>query len=379
MNNEKIKASLVIGSYLDTLGFFNSQWEFNFGIPDYKITTYKDGLSVQANIVNHYFILGGSQLNLKDNNLFASDDTILMIATKKACLKGGSINDFIDEFLAVLPKLYPNKYKERNTGVETLKRLNELKKINKKNILNIIYTPNITGGGNGAAMRTSFIGLHYYKEEDVDKLIELSITSSLITHRNILGFLGGLITALFCSYAMRNIEPWKWIKKLLELDKNGTIDKFMKKTNIYKYYLEEKHTFFDFWIKYNEERLPSFLYKPKTFKYPINRYLDINKYITRNNIVTTFGKSGLSATIYAFDSLLCSTIILNKKKINELTNDDVKYSWESLIYFSTLHFGDNDTTGIIAGNWFGALTGFKYFDKNKINELEFKDEILQDL
>ena len=43
------------------------------------------------------------------------------------------------------------------------------------------------------------------------------------------------------------------------------------------------------------------------------------------------------------------------------------------LFFSTLHFGDNDTIGAIAGNWFGALRGFTdiknknfYIDQLKI-------------
>ena len=66
--------------------------------------------------------------------------------------------------------------------------------------------------------------------------------------------------------------------------------------------------------------------------------------------------------------------------VSDETNDikKQKYSWDNLIYYSTLHFGDNDSTGIIAGCWFGALRGFQDI-KNKdyiINQLEFKKELI---
>ena len=58
---------------------------------------------------------------------------------------------------------------------------------------------------------------------------------------------------------------------------------------------------------------------------------------------------------------------------NQLTkNFRGKYSFENLVYFSTLHFGDNDSTGCIAGCWFGALTGFQYYNYNISKQLEFK-------
>jgi REP element-mobilizing transposase RayT len=58
--------------------------------------------------------------------------------------------------------------------------------------------------------------------------------------------------------------------------------------------------------------------------------------------------------------------------------NELKYNWESLVFFTTLHFGDNDTTGAIAGMWFGALRGYDEVNKNVskiINMLEFKKQI----
>ena len=87
-NHEKIKASLVIASYLDTLGFKNGQWEFNFNT---SINNLKHANLIQNEIVHHFFALGGYQINI--SKWYASDDTILMIATKKACEKGGELKE----------------------------------------------------------------------------------------------------------------------------------------------------------------------------------------------------------------------------------------------------------------------------------------------
>jgi ADP-ribosylarginine hydrolase len=40
-----------------------------------------------------------------------------------------------------------------------------------------------------------------------------------------------------------------------------------------------------------------------------------------------------------------------------------------------LHGGDTDTTGCIAGSWYGAMYGFADIPKNIINNLEMKNEI----
>ena len=64
----------------------------------------------------------------------------------------------------------------------------------------------------------------------------------------------------------------------------------------------------------------------------------------------------------------------NKLPIN-LESKDLKFSVESLMFFSALHFGDNDTTGAVAGAWYGAFFGFKKFDQEKINQLELKNEL----
>lgn len=371
--NERIKASLVLGSYLDTLGFFNGKWEFNFNVDVYNI---RQSVFVQNEIISQFYALGGYDIDIKALRLNASDDTLMMIATKEACKKGGSLEDFMNEYLKILPELEDAK---RQSGYITLTSLNKLKK--SKNIKSIQYERRM--GGNGAAMRTSFIGLKYYKENMIDLLIEKSIDASRLTHNYPMGFLGGLVTALFCSYALRNIEPWKWGQMLIELNESGKIDKYIEKIGIKEKYDEDKYKFWDYWYKYVEQRLPKFYIKPKEFVFSSNRIYDLLNYIPgvipKNGQAdfSKFGSTGCGATIIAYDSLLSSLNMKRKvESFDKIKMDDVNFSWQCLLYYSTLHFGDNDSTGIIAGAWFGALRGFDGFDKKKIDELEFKKELL---
>ena len=236
--NDNIKASLIFGSYLDTLGFNNGIWEFNF---NNKISSFREAILIQSEIIHNYYSLGGNDIDI--TKWKSSDDTIMMIATKIACDNGGSLKDFKKEYLNIYNKL---KKKERESGYTTLKSLEKLKQ-NRK----IKYS--ILMGGNGAAMRTSYIGIKYYKEYEIDLLIEKSIESSRLTHNYPLGFLGGLVTALFTSYAIRKLNPFLWVKNLITLEENGIIDKYMEKTDIYEFYKKDKIKFFDNWYKYSEQ------------------------------------------------------------------------------------------------------------------------------
>lgn len=364
--NEKIKASIFFLSYFETLGYNNGQWEFNFGAS--KLDNRNSAAIIWLNIMHNFFALGGfSNINIKDWK--SSDDTILAISTGIACLKGGKESDYINEFVSVLDDL---KKDTRGSGFNTLNTLDFIKRANSVNKLQ--YKESM--GGNGAAMRTSTIGLIYHKEKDLDKLIENSILSSRITHNYSIGYLGGLITALFTSYAIRNIPVWEWIDELFKLYESNRIDDYMKKTNVFEQYLKEKDSFFEKWYHYKEQRLNKFKYKPHQFIFFDERLQDIeyynSLYITpkKDNYVF-FGSSGLSATIVAYDSLLMS--ITSDKNLIDL--NDTKISLDSLLFFSSLHFGDNDTTGAIAGAWFGALKGFQNFDQEKLNQLEFHKKL----
>jgi len=364
--NEKINASLVLGSYLDTLGFKNGDWEFNFNL---DLSNQTDALLINNEIIHEFFAMGGFNSNISTWD--ASDDTIMMIATKKACIMGGKIEHFIKCYIDIYKLL---QEKKRASGITTLKSLNILKQY--RDINKIHYSD--TMGGNGAAMRTSFIGIYF---TDIKKIIEISILSSRLTHNYPLGFLGGMVTALFTHYAINNIEPWKWCNMLLELNENKTIDKIVEKMSIYKKYMRDKDIFWNQWYKYKEIRHSKFGLASPDYMHSSNRFTQLIEifYEDHNKIkYNTIGTDGASTTIMAYDSILMC--ITNKKnsalplKLEDKTS--FIYNWESMVIFSTLHFGDNDTVGAIAGCWYGALRGFEGTNKNIVTQLEFIKDLI---
>lgn len=348
-----IRASLCIGSYLDTLGFKDGVWEFNFGS---DLNSLRKSILVMNEIQHHYLSLGGEDIDISEWK--ASDDTIMMIATMEAVLNGGGIKNYTKEYLKIESDL---KKKIRGSGISTLKSLELLRK-NKK----IVYDKSM--GGNGAAMRTAYIGLKYYKENHLEKLIDESITASRLTHNHTLGFLGGFVTAYFTSLAIRKINPFDWSKMLVNIIPK--VDEYMKTTNINNEYEKDKKDFWSLWYKFNEEKINHYEFKSGEFLFSTDRYnslVDYEPAITKEHFdFSKFGASGIGATILAYDALLMSYNFKLKK-----------YNFNNLVYFSTLHFGDNDSTGIIAGNWYGAYLGFNNFNEKKIDMLEFKSKLLK--
>lgn len=363
---KKVAGCLLISSLLETLGYFNSKWEFNYGN---KIDTIKEGIIMNYFFINHYEMLGKLE-NIDFKDLKSSDDTILIIATTEAVLNGGGEKNYINSYLKYYDLL---KEESRQSGIVTLSSLEKIR--HSKNIKSIEYSS--SHGGNGCAIRTAPIGLKYYN--DIDKLCEEALIASLVTHNYPMGYLGGIITALFTSYAVKDINPFEWSIKLIELFKKGFFHKLIKK------YSEENldkeiNEYFIYWEKYNEMRLSKMKYRmlpifinPNFKINDLTNYTNI-QYLTKMRGYDKMGASGLEAVILAYDNLLLSAIPMKKNNTDKNPEVDIKnpsFDWEILLYNNVFFFGDNDSVSAISGSWFGALKGIDNFPEKKVKELEF--------
>ena len=248
MNNEYIEAALMISSYLDTIGFKNGQWEFNYF--SHNIQNITTAINMNFTIIHHYMSLGGFN-NLDITNWKSSDDTLLIIATIKALKDGGKEINFINRYIEIYNELIKDT---RYSGYQTKKSIYYLKQIinnPRKSYLHMIQYEK-TMGGNGAAIRTGPIGIFY--NNNLDKLISTSIICSRLTHNIPLGYLGGLLTALFTSYAYNKINSWLWIDNLLELIQSNKILDYIHSTNIGTSHDTEINEYFAYWFKYKETR-----------------------------------------------------------------------------------------------------------------------------
>uniref|UniRef100_A0A6C0H7N2 ADP-ribosylglycohydrolase n=1 Tax=viral metagenome TaxID=1070528 RepID=A0A6C0H7N2_9ZZZZ len=319
--NEQIRASILFASYFETLGFKNGEWEFNYGL---TLTNLSSFIEISNLMLYQYIMLGGPT-NINISNWNSSDDTILIIATCNAIINN---ENYISEYIKSFNLL---KEPKRYAGITTLESIRSLQKkipIRKKK----------TMGGNGAAMRTMPIGLFWYN--DIEKVIKTSIIVSKLTHNYYLGFLGGMVSALFTAFAINKISKFEWINKLLELYDNKIIQKY--------YSDDDLDDFINYWKCYQESR-QNFIHFNDRIKFLLQ--------FTLTNQYKNIGSNGLDVCIYAYDCLLLS---------------DNLYSFMTLV---SIHPGDNDTTGAIGGAWFGALYGFSDFDTKKFKQLEFYDEL----
>jgi len=374
--NEKIEASLMIASYLETIGFKNSHWEFNLGIHIKDKNIY---LKIWNYLYHNFIVLGGSNIDITGWN--ASDDTILILATGKSVIENGSETVYKKYYLDYLDILIEDK---RGPGINTIDTLKLLKTGFTIDTLQI----NSNMGGNGASMRTGPIGLLWYN--NIEKVIEESLIASMLTHNYYIGFLGGMITALFTAFAMNNIKPWKWCDELINLYDTKIIHKYYTKYKKHK--IEDLDNFIGYWKKYKETRISKLVYKntSSNFIYPdertefllgfspdskIKKQLIEGKhfYNIENINWNKIGASGLDSCIYAYDCLLLS--MNTPGSILKLDFNNITYSWDSFVSLVAIHPGDNDTTASIGGTWYGALLGYHGIESGRMKQLEFYKEL----
>ena len=350
---EKYKACFILHALGDTIGFRNGIWEFNYG------SNYDD-IKISNRMLYDFIALGGiNHMSIKD--WMVSDDTILHLAVAKALIENyNDMNELGNLFSKYFIEASHDNMEERLIGITLKKNIKALEKGNKWDD----NTYDFHEGGSGASMRSSCIGLAFHGKTNRKKLIKVAIESSRITHNSATGYLGGLVSALFTAYAIEGISINQWPYKLINLLESGIIEQYLKKTRGYDTYERDKETFINKWKLYISHKFKNG--KPVKHKLSsdiIHRNVYYNRYYgfkpvnitgTNNNI----GGGGDDSVIIAYDTLL-----------------DSGKNWEKLIVYSMLHFGDTDTTGCIAGSWYGALYGFEDAPMHMIKDIEYIDVI----
>ena len=380
--SEKIESAIMLSSYLETIGFKNGIWEFNYQSNANDIYKY---ISISNTLLHHFLILGGaSNINIKNWN--ASDDTLLVLATSEALItkndSGNNEENYIKSLVDYYDLLFDGK---RISGNNTLDIIKSLKRGSK--LKNISVSSSM--GGNGAAIRTGPIGIKFHN--NIEKVIEQSILASRLTHNYYLGFLGGMVTALFTAFAINDIPPWLWCDELIKLYNNKIIHKYYPTESDHS--ISDLDEFMGYWKRYKETRINKIKFKNtlnncvfiedriefllgfhpnKKIKQMVSNGQNLKK--IENFDWSKIGATGLDVCIYAYDCLLMS--MLTPGFINlDMTN--IIYSFDSFVTLVAIHPGDSDSTGAIGGFWYGALLGYNQVDKSRMKELEFYEELLK--
>lgn len=352
MKSNKIKACFLLHALGDTIGYKNGDWEFNYG---------KKNISnmYTLEIVYEFIELGGiTGIDLKGWRI--SDDTILHLAIARAF-----INDYnnLEGLLLNTKKEFIKEHDEmkkkptlRFPGLTTMASIKKLK--DGAEILSLPY--NTSAGGSGASMRAHCIGFVF--PNDVGSLLKYSIETSRLTHNSAIGYLGGFVSALFTSYAFTNIPIIEWPYKLIEILEGDSINNYIRKTRDFHDYEKDRDTFIGKWKRYINDKFDG-------NKRPIYRKSSRNLALRSAYYYESFtyrgtgqeiGTGGDSSVIVAYDCLF-----------------DSGDNWEKLVFYSMLHLGDSDTTGCIAGGWYGALYGLDKVPEHLLEHLELKEELVK--
>ena len=335
----------------DTIGYYNSNWEFNYNNINANAEYTND-------LIAEFIALGGIN-DLSIRNWKASDDTILYMATMEVLSEPiGNVENFgkkiREAYLKTLPLI-----ENRHPGVATVNFL-----IEQQNIEWNMLHYNSKTIGNGSVMRSGCIGIFYPGNHNREKLIRLSVESSRITHNSATAILGAITAALFTAYALEKVTINLWPHKLLKFMASGKIDEYMQlsRPNEYPLFERDKVIFIGQWKKYVELLFSGI--NPKTnmrhMDNPVYRYKYLSDNFSKNCGIV--GGCADDCLIMAYHALLQSNGV-----------------FEKIVVYSILHPGDSDTVGSVALSWFGAYYGST---KNlllvgeRFSELEFYDKLV---
>jgi ADP-ribosylarginine hydrolase len=336
---------MLLSAAGDAIGYYNGKWEFNYN---------------GADIHDQALAMGGvEKIVVNPHKWMVSDDTVMHVATAKALLKVGEkkMSDAMwkalcDEYVECWP-LMPG----RGPGPTCARAIGTLQKYGQ-----VSY--NGGGGGCGAAMRTMCIGLVLYKEDQLKDLIAISTEAGRCTHNHPTGFLGGVVSALFTSYAIRGVPLLTWGHKFLteayplclEYMKESKPELWTAYDNSSLSYFADKWTYLLNERDLNRPDATAAVF-PEGFKTEIKQREAF--YAAKTFAFAGWaGSSGHDAVMLAYDALV-----------------GCEGDWNKFLYWGALHGGDSDSTGAIGAAWFGVLYGFQGVPKGHYEDIEFKDEL----
>lgn len=376
-HRNRFRACIILGALGDTIGYHNGNWEFCY----------------DTDKIRKEFAMQGGPKEFDVKSLSVSDDTVLNLATIRSLIESFQ-KDWKTE-LSITRKHYVNSFRSdmngRAPGTTTGMSISLLEKGSRPAF-------NLEHKTCGGAMRAAPIGLRYHRQEDTGELLWTAIEYCRLTHNGPLAYMGSFLNALFTSYAINQIDPCMWINLAIK-----TETMVIKEINTVcidaKEHIPYVQWTYNFMKQYATDRFPSkvdgefgeidwdtnypfFLgHYEKDPQFTDNVFRELSR--EPDGKTSWSGSCGISSVLIAYDALLYAIYW------NEFSSDvdfnnvfknpemvDLKYYekvWELTIIAGMLHGGDNDSTGIIVGGFYGALFGARGVTKNLIEDIEYLD------
>lgn len=332
------EACLLLGAVGDAMGYNNGRWEFE-----------RRGETIHLEVLEQ-----GGLAAIDLRSFRVSDDTVMAIATSTALLEADEkiSSDYLFPIMAAHYIECMKDMKGRAPGTCTTQSLRTLEKDGVENGYLTVFNPN--GGGCGAAMRAVPIGLRFPHAHQYKDLIRVAVESGRITHHHPTGYMGSVAVALFTSLAIRRVPIEEWGMILMNSIKD--VKSYIEETQ-HEVQLNLRHivTFEKTWCNYLLERNLFNGLGPVMFpdEYGVK---ERDTFYHSLNSSGWGGCTGIDAPLIAYDALLGSGA-----------------NWIKLCERAMLHGGDSDSTGILAGSWYGLIYDMNTVPLRHYANIEKKD------
>jgi ADP-ribosylglycohydrolase len=343
--NKGIIESLLLGCFL--LDLFGSDVYYN---------TLKDLLSIIKNqndngeiiieYISNFVANGGITGYTFDKNIENSSNIILFLSMMNTLLIFENDKNLFLEIKKSIKETFLQIWNEQKKD-KTIIKLNE--ETTEKSILKINYDENYIGYSNNnlisdICVRIIPVGIMF--SNDIDKLIEIVIKTTRLTHNNTISILSAIATSYFVSLALNKIEIEKWSHMLIELINSEIVKKhidFNENKNIMEY-----SAFVKYWINYNDSRFSEGkIKKTRSDDNLIYRIKFYKKYKYDDYGFVILGEDCVNCLIIAYDTLL-----------------NCNGNFERVIYYGMLIPGEIISIGGILGALFGIVYGTETIPPN---------------
>jgi hypothetical protein len=191
----------------------------------------------------------------------------------------------------------------------------------------------------------------------ITSLIDFCFFVDLVLSSAAMGYLGAVAGGLFTSFALQGLPRVSWGRRLL--DSMPLVESHLRHRGVaVEENVQSMAKFVKLWTAYLEKRGILDGTGPATFPAAYG-VAERDTFYTECSVNGWGGATGIDAPMIAYDAFLSA-------------GD----SWSECCLRGVLHGGDNDSTGVLIGAWYGATYGFAGVPVGHYQQLEYHDRMV---